>query len=185
MVMKKKLVMWFCAQCSYVTIWEKKRSPLYFQICSQGRKWVKNVEGQGKGLFYSSPVGCVFSVLPPSGHMREWLVEKAKRGWPALPRQARYWVCKLLGKSSLPLPERHLPLSAVKQLIEILCISEMRHGLRRKRKRYFERKALNNHLLLSSACCRALGQLECKILRQKDVSEMQVGDLWKLTYLSV
>lgn len=87
---EKKLVMWFCAWWSYVTIWEKREAPYYFQVCSQGKKWVKNGEGQEKGLVYPSPMGCVFSVLPPSGHMREWLVEKAQWGWPALPRQARY-----------------------------------------------------------------------------------------------
>lgn len=75
------------------------------------------------------------------------------------------------------------PPSAGKQLMlmETLLISERCHGLRRKRERYLKSKAVNNQLLLSNACNRALGQSERELLRQKDVSEMQVSD-WRLTF---
>lgn len=72
----------------------------------------------------------------------------------------------------------------MKHLMETLLISERYHGLRRKRKICFKSKAVNNQLLLSKACSRALGQPERELLRQKDVSETQVSD-WRLTYLSV
>lgn len=65
--------------------------------------------------------------------------------------------------------------------METLLISERCHGLRRKRERYLKSKAVNNQSLLSNACNRALGQSERELLRQKDVSEMQVSD-WRLTF---
>lgn len=156
---KKKSHVILCSKLPCNHLGEKEKA-LKFQICSQER-WVKNGRGEQKAPIYPSPVGHVFSVFLPPAHR---LAGKAQLRWFALPRWARYWECRGLGKSSLPLPERHVP-PAVNQLMKLS--SFLRGIMDWEGEAKDVSKAVNNLLLLSNACSRELDQSECESLRKK------------------
>lgn len=52
------------SQCSYVTVWGKKRSPWSFWICSQGWRWVKSEKDLEGSLLPISRGGASSAVLP-------------------------------------------------------------------------------------------------------------------------
>lgn len=161
----------------------KKEKPLIFlNLLSRakiGKEWKRT--GEGSRL----PISCgllILEVLLPAARTTEWLVGRPSSA--DLPsKMSKELGMQVHGKSSLPQRDAYAPCTVNKPM-ETLLIAERCHRLRRKRKRCFKSKAVNNQRLLSNACSQALGQSEWEILSQQDVSEMQISDcggwpLWR------
>lgn len=118
-VMKKiKLVMWFYAQSSYVTIWGKRESPdISNSVFKGGDEWEMEEDLGSSHLPIPRGLHTLSSYHP---HMWEWLTGKAQPDGP--PCQGEQDIGSVRTMKELP---------AVNQLMETLLISERHYGLRK------------------------------------------------------
>lgn len=147
---KKKMVMWFYAQSSCVTIWGKRESHhISNSVFKGGAEW-KMEEDLGSSHL---PIPRGLHILSSHHqHIWEWLAGKAPPDWP--PSQGE-WDIGSVGVMK--------ELSAVNQLMETLPTHLWEASWIEKR--CLKSKIANNPLSLSNACSGTLGQAEWEIFR--------------------